>query len=123
MDSYINNYCGSWRSKSGNRIEISFKEAEFVSVNFYRAGENAPMPRPWLHDKPAAGMLGTLDPEGGTLDIALSENKNSFCLNLSFDLIDGSYRRVQPSIIRDETEQYLEQYYCLIEPLEPYEKC
>jgi hypothetical protein len=27
---------------------------------------------------PAVGMLGTLDPEGGSLDIALSEKENSF---------------------------------------------
>lgn len=123
MDSYIENYCGSWRSKSGNRIEISLKEAGLVSVNFYRAGESTPMQRPWLNDKPAEDMIGQLDPEGGTLDIMLSGDENSFCLNLYFDFTDVSYRRVQPSIIRDEAESFLEQYYCLIEPLESYEKC
>jgi len=123
LDSYIENYCGIWISESGNRIEISLKQDEVVSVNFYRAGENTPMLRQWLNDSPAAGMLGTLNPEGGSLDIALSEYENSFCLNLYFNLIDGSYRRVEPSLIRDESEGFLDQYYCLIEPLESYEKC
>jgi hypothetical protein len=122
LNSYIENYCGFWRSESGNRMEISLNQDETVSVNFYRAGENIPMLRPWLNDSPAVGMLGTLDPEGGSLDIALSEKENSFCLNLYFDLSDGSYRRVEPSIIRYETEGFLEQYYCFVEPLESYEK-
>lgn len=90
-------------------MEISLNQDETVSVNFYRSGENIPMLRPWLNDSPAVGML---DPEGGSLDIALSEKENSFCLNLYFDLSDGSYRRVEPSIIRYETEGFLEQYYC-----------
>jgi hypothetical protein len=123
LDSYIENYCGIWNSESGNRIEISLKHDEVVSVNFYQAGEDTPMLRPWLNDSPAAGMIGTLDPEGGSLDIALSENENSFCLNLYFNLIEGSYRRVESSIIRDEAEGFLEQYYCFIEPLGSYEKC
>ncbi|PKI16309.1 hypothetical protein [Colwellia sp. 12G3] len=103
-------------------MEISLNQDETVSVNFYRARENIPMVRPWLNDSPAVGMLGTLDPEGGSLDIALSEKENSFRLNLYFDLSDGSYRRVEPSIIRYETEGFLEQYYCFVEPLESYEK-
>ena len=124
MNSYIENYCGFWESESGNRMEITLnQDGDTVSVNFYRAGENTPMLRPWLSDSPAAAMLGTLVPEGGSLDIALSENKNSFCLNLYFDLSDGSYRRVEPSIIRDEAEGFLEQYYGFVEPLQSYEKC
>jgi len=104
-------------------MEISLIQSETVSVNFYRAGEVTPMLRPWLNDSPAIGMQGTLDPEGGSLDIALSENENSFCLNLYFDITDGSYRKVEPSIIRDEEEEFLEQYYSFVEPLESYKKC
>jgi len=101
---------------------IPLNQDETVSVNFYRSGENILMLCPWLNDSPALGMLGTLDPEGGSLDIALCEKENSFCLNLYFDLSDGSYRRVEPSIIRYETEGFLEPYYYFVEPLKSYEK-
>ena len=123
MNLYIENYCGFWKSKSGNRMEISLNQNETVSVTFYRVGEDTPMLRPWLNDSPAVAMLGTLDPEGGSLDIALSENKNSFCLNLYFDVSDGSYRKIEPSIIINEEEVFLERYYNFVEPLESYEKC
>jgi hypothetical protein len=104
-------------------MEISLNKNETVRVNFYRAGEENPMLRPWLNDSPALAMLGTLDSEGGSLDIALSENENSFCLSMYFDISDGSYRRIEPSIIRNEEEDFLDQYYCFVEPLESYEKC
>jgi len=104
-------------------MEISLNQNETFSVTFYRVGEDTPMLRPWLNDSPAVAMLGTLDPEGGSLDIALSENKNSFCLNLYFDISDGSYRKIESSIIRDEKEVFLERYYNFVEPLESYEKC
>ncbi len=81
------------------------------------------MLRPWLNDSPAIGMQGTPDPEGGSLDIALSENENSFCLNWYFDITERSYRKVEPSIIRDEEEDFLEHYYSFVEPLASYEKC
>ncbi len=123
MSSYIENYCGSWKNKSGNRLEISLNANETVAVNFYRAGEDSPMLRPWLNNIPAENMLGTLHPEGGSLDINLSENKNSFCLNLNFDFSGVTYRKVAPSIIRYEDEGYLDQYYDSIGPLEAYEKC
>jgi hypothetical protein len=123
LDNYIENYCGTWRNKSGNRIEISLDQHDRVKVNFYRAGENFPFLRPWVQGRPAQGMLGTLDPEGGSLNISLSDGENSFCLNLYFDVYYDSYQRLEPSIIRYAAEDFLEKYYLSIGTLETYEKC
>ena len=124
MNSFIENYCGEWKNDFGNRIVIKYKDDQSVLVEFYRSGENTPMIRPWYGDKPATSMLGTLDSETeATLNINLSDNTNSFCLNLSIDFIDDGYSSCTPSIIRLENEDYLEQYYKLLEPLSEYKKC
>ena len=124
MYSFIKNYCGEWKNDFGNRIVIEYEDEQSVRVEFYRSGEKTPMLRPWCGDKPATYMLGTLDSETeSSLDIDLSEDTNSFCLNLSFDFIDQNYRSCDPSIIRIEDESYLEQYYKLLEPLSRYKKC
>ncbi len=123
MNSYIEKYCGLWESESGNRLEVSLSNNETVSVKLYRAGEVKPMSRPWLNNSPAVNMVGKLDPEGGSLDIALSEYENSFSLNLVFDLSDRNYKKVLPSIIRYEKDHFWEQYYDCIGPLEPYQRC
>jgi hypothetical protein len=124
MSSFIEYFCGFWKNKSGNCLNISLNLDESVSVTFFRKGENVPMERPWLNSKLAIDMVGKLDSEsGGTLDIDLSCNENSFCLNLSFYAYDDSYQQVMPLIIRNEEDEYLDKYYYLIQPLETYEKC
>jgi hypothetical protein len=123
MESYIENYCGCWKSESGYRLEIALTSSETVSVKFYQPGEDDPMLRPWMNNSPAVDMTGELDSEcGESLDIGLSDGVNSFCLNLTFDL-DDSYQKVLPSIIRYEKEGFLDQYCKLIGPLDPYAKC
>ena len=124
MTSFIENYCGEWENESGNRIEIKFMNEKSVLATFYRTGEENPMPRPWLGNKPARSMLGTLNTESqASLDIDLSDGANSFCLNLSFDFTGPDYNTCTPSIIRLEGEEFLEQYYELLEPLHKYKKC
>ena len=124
MYSFIEKYCGRWKSKSGYRLSIVLNPDETVSVSFYRAGEAGAMLRPWLNNTPAVGMLGKLDSEsGGSLDIELSDNINSFCLNLYFQAFDDKYQKLCPSIIRYEEEAFLEQYYELLGPLDNFEKC
>ncbi len=124
MNSFVEYFCGCWKNESGNCLDISLNIDETVSVTFFREGENVPMKRPWLDNKPAIDMVGKLDAEsGGSLDIDLSCNKNSFCLNLCFDIDDDSYQQVMPSIIRNEKDDFLDKYYCLIGPLEMYNKC
>jgi len=124
MDSFIENYCGCWESESGYRLSIDLSRDDTVIVSFYRAGENKPMVRPWLDSRLAVNMVGRLDAEGsGTLDIELSGNVNGFCLNLYFDVIDENYQRLSPSIIRYEKEEFLDQYYELLGPLDTFKKC
>ncbi len=124
MESFIKYYCGEWKNNSGDRIEIIYKDEESVLVALYKSGENRPMLRPWCSNKPAKSMVGALDSESQTtLDIDLSEKTNSFRLNLSFDINDSNYKSCTPSIIREESEDFLEQYYNLIGPLDRYEKC
>jgi len=124
MASFIENYCGEWRSESGYRIKIEYQNEQSVLVAFYSSAESHPMPRPWCNNKPAMSMLGTLDSETqATLDIDLSEKTNSFCLNLSFDFTDSNYSSCTPSIIRLEDDNFLEQYYKLLGPLDEYKKC
>jgi len=124
MESFIENYCGEWRSESGYRIEIEYQNEQSVFVAFYSSAESHPVLRPWCNNKPAMSMIGTLDSETqASLDIDLSEKTNSFCLNLSFDFTDSDYSSCTPSIIRLEDESFLEQYYNLLGPLDSYIKC
>ncbi len=124
MDSFIENYCGFWKSESGYRLNISLGRDDTVIVSFYRAGEEKPMFRPWLDSRPAVDMVGRLDAEGsGTLDIELSGGINSFCFNLYFDITDENYQRLSPSIIRDEDDDFLDQYYERLGPLDTFKKC
>ena len=124
MNSFIENYCGCWKSKSGYSLNIVLNPDETVNVSFRRADEDGAMLRPWLKNSPAVDMLGRLDSEGsGTLDVELSGDINSFCLNLYFEAFDDKYQKLCPSIIRNEEEAFLEQYYELLGPLDIFEKC
>ena len=124
MGSFIKYYCGQWENSSDSRIDIKYKDESSVLVTLYKPGQNSPMLRPWCGNKPAVSMVGILDSESHfTLDINLSENANSFQLNLSFDITDPSYKTCIPSIIREEGEDFLEQYYALIGSLNSYIKC
>jgi len=124
LNSFIKNYCGIWKNDSGERLEIEYLNEHKVLVSFYRLGSDLPIIRPWCGDKPATNMIGTLDEETqGSLDIDLSNGTNSLCLNLSFDFTDSSYKSCSPSIIRNETQAFLNQYYHLLGSLKQYEKC
>jgi len=124
MESFIKNFCGEWKNNTGNRLQIKYKNNSTALVTFYMPDESHPMLRPWCSDKPATSMVGTLDTETeAELDIDLSDNTNSFKLNLSFDISDSGYNSCVPSIIRNEDEGYLDQYYYLIGSLNRYEKC
>jgi len=124
MNSFIEYFCGCWKNESGNCLNISLNLDETVSVTFFREGKNIPMKRPWFYNKPAIDMLGKLNVQaGGSLDIDLSCNENSFCLNLSFNPDEVSYQHLMPSIIRNEEDEFLDKHYYLIEPLKTYKKC
>lgn len=124
MDSFIENYCGNWKDDYGHRLDINLVTEFQVKVDFYRAGEPHPMLRPWFENKPAQDMIGVLDSESqSALDILLAGDSDRFCLNLSFDVADSSYRSVVSSIIRYEEDEHFEKYYHLLGPLGHYKKC
>ncbi len=124
MYSYINNYCGKWKDVTGNLLGIEPIDDTHVSVTYVRSGDRHPMLRPWIDGMPATGMIGSYDPGfGPSLDIELSHPGTGFCLSLDFDLLDGSYTSIMPSIIRNEEDEHLEKYYDLFRPLSQYTKC
>jgi hypothetical protein len=53
MNSFIENYCGEWRSESGDRIKIEYQNEQSVLVVFYSSAESHSVSRPWCNNKPA----------------------------------------------------------------------
>lgn len=124
MHSYINNYCGKWKDDAGNLLTIVPIDDTHVSVTYVKTGDNHPMLRPWLNGTPATDMIGSYDPGfGPSLDIELSHPGTGFYLSLDFDLLDGNYTSIAPSIIRNEEDEHLQKYYYLFGSLSQYTKC
>jgi hypothetical protein len=73
---------------------------------------------------PASKMVGGYDPEDWeeSFDIELSKPGDSFCLSLDFQLGNGDYNTVDPSIIRYEEDSHFDKYYYLFGKLSPYIK-
>lgn len=121
MDSYIYNYCGLWKDKEGNKLFIEPVDDTKVYVTYVKTGENEPLLRPWLNNMPASKMIGSYHPEWGpSLDIELSKQGDGFILSLDFHFEDGNYNTIGPSIIRNEKDKHLEEYYFLFGALNPY---
>ena len=123
LDSYINNYCGKWRDSEGNTLLIEPIDERQVYVTYVTHGENEPLLRPWINNKPASNMIGRYQPEWGpSLDVELSNKGNGFCLSLDFHFEDGNYNTISPSIIRDEKDNHLDKYYYLFGALSSYHR-
>jgi len=124
MRSYIENYCGTWKSTSGYQLEIKLADAEHVTVTFTSAGEINPMLRPWHDNSPAFEMLGSFDSEGSsTLDVELSNEGAEFYLNLSFEPYDEKYQTLTPSIIQRAEDEKFRKFHRLLGPLDSFNKC
>jgi hypothetical protein len=123
MDSYIYNYCGQWKDSEGNILLIEPMNERHVYVTYIRAGENAPLLRPWLGNTPATNMIGSYNPElGPSLDIELSKQGDGFCLSLDFHFQVGNYNKILSSICRNEEDSHLDKYYYLFGKLGSYFK-
>jgi hypothetical protein len=124
MNSFIYNYCGTWKDQEGNLLLIEAIDDRRVSVTYVKAGEDKPALRPWFDGAPAANMIGSYDPGWEpSLDIELAKPGDGFCLNLSLDATDGNYTTISPSIIRNAEDGHLEKYYGLFGALSQYSKC
>ena len=124
MNSFIYNYCGTWKDQDGNFLHIEAIDDRRVAVTYIKAGDEKPLLRPWLDDTPATNMIGSYDPEWEpSLDVELSKQGDGFYLNLSFDVSDGNYTTIFPSIIRNEEDNHFKKYYFLFGALSQYRKC
>ena len=126
MNSYIDNFEGVWKDKMGNCLEIKVIDDYHCTVTFKSGDQETPLRRPWFNDQPAIDMIGTYDPQyGPSLDIELAEKGTGFLLSIDFDFTMSSldnYQEIVPSIIRNEEDSFLEQYYHLLGSLNRFVK-
>ncbi len=123
MYSYIDNYEGIWEDKVGNTLVIDGVDEHHCTVTFIPDGQDTPLLRPWLKQKPATDMIGTYDPQyGSAVDIELAEKGTRFCLSIDFECTDYGYQELTPAIIRNENDSFFDQYYHLLGPLESFIK-
>ena len=121
MNSYIDNFEGVWKDKMGNCLEIKVIDDCHCSVTFISSGQKTPLRRPWFNDQPATEMIGSYDPQHGpSLDIELAEKGTGFFLSIDFTL--NNYQEIDPSIIRNEEDAFLDHYYHLLGPLDRFIK-
>ncbi len=123
MNSYIDNFEGVWKDKIGNCLEIKVIDNHHCSVTFISSGQKTPLRRPWFNDQPAKDMIGSYDPRHGpSLDIELAKKGTGFYLSIDFDFTLNNYKEMVPSIIRNEEDDFLDQYYHLLGPLNRFIK-
>ena len=123
INSYIENFEGIWKDKTGNCLEIKVIDDYHCSVTFISSGQETPLRRPWFNDQAAADMIGSYDPQyGPSLDIELAEKGTGFFLSIDFDFTLNDYQEIIPSIIRNEEDAFLDQYYHLLGPLDRFIK-
>ena len=123
MNTYIENFEGIWKDKTGNCLEIKVIDDYHCSVTFISSGQEVPLRRPWFNDQAAADMIGSYDPQyGPSLDIELAEKGTGFFLSIDFDFTLNDYHEIIPSIIRNEEDAFLDQYYHLLGPLDRFIK-
>ena len=66
MNSYIDNFEGIWKDKTGNFLKVKVIDDYHCSVTFIPSGQETPLRRPWFNDQPATGMIGSYDPQYGS---------------------------------------------------------
>jgi len=127
MNSYINNYEGNWENKSGKHLHISALNETTAKVSLFLGDALEPIIRPWFNNKPMIDMNAYYYPEAEpSIDVQLWVKDSGFCYNLLFEtdiVVNGkSQIALIPSIIRNEADDFLEQYYDILAPLDNYIK-
>jgi len=65
MGSWIDSYVGEWKDAAGNCLRIRKITDETARVTFLAAPGNAPIARPWYHDRPSVDMPARYYPAHG----------------------------------------------------------
>ena len=127
LDSYIDNYIGEWKNERGNRLTIKKVDETTALVSFFAAPDGQPIHRPWCGEKPTVDMIAKYDPqEGPRLEVELWGKRRGFRLHLTFEaqyeLDRDQQDALVPALSRYREDHFLDQYYCLFEPLAHYTK-
>ena len=125
MDSWIDSYVGEWKDAAGNCLSIRKISDETARVTFLAAPGNAPIARPWCHDRPSVDMPARYYPaHGPELIVELWEEGKGFTLELCYEadypLWDGSIEALTVGLGRYARDTFLDQYYRLLGPLEHF---
>ena len=116
MSSFIENYSGIWKDKTGNRLAIKMIDDRHLSVTFTASGEDKPLCRSWLNDKPADGMIGSYYPENdSSIDVELSNQGTGFYLNLCLLLFPINHlnpdKGLHSFVLRSKHAKYFLRYF------------
>jgi hypothetical protein len=125
MSSWIDSYVGEWRNAAGNCLSIRKIADETARVTFLAEPGRVPVARPWCHGSPSVDMPARYSPaHGPELIVELWEEGKGFTLELCYEadypLRDGSVEALTVGLSRDERDTFLDQYYRLLGPLEPF---
>jgi hypothetical protein len=125
MDTYINNYGGHWGDGDDHHIHVTIVNENTARVSFLSGEILQPINRPWCNSKPSVEMEAHYYPfEGPELLVELCDDNTGFCLHLLYEedlIINGTAQEsLQPSIIRYEKDELLDQYYPYFGELKSY---
>ena len=125
LDSYIDNYIGEWNDESGKRLSIKKVDETTALVSLFAASDGQPIHRPWCKGEPTVDMIAKYNPqEGKGLEVDLWEKRRGFTLHLTFEAQYELDHNKQDALVsglsRYTEDEFLDQYYCLFEPLKHY---
>jgi hypothetical protein len=120
----ISEFIGTWKSKSGNTLEIKPYKKNSLKVNFISGQTGKPVIRKYFENKESISMSAKLDFYESSLVVELWKKGKGFQLILLYDLInfknEESEYCLAPGISQYEFSNLTEQYGHLFYPLEYY---
>jgi hypothetical protein len=122
----IRKFIGTWKSESGNVLEITPFRKNLLKVNFISGETGKPVSRNYFENKQSINMYAALDFYETSLQVELWKKGTGFQLILLYDLInfkneESDYCLV-PGLSQYESSNLTERYGYLFEPLKYYTK-